>query len=95
VAVQSKFLAVDVAVPWARDGVGAIATQAWANLSYGPRGLDLLAQGLSAAEVKEKALLEATQRKVDDLTSAYRKPEVDPDTLARMARSSREHGETC
>jgi len=51
VAVQSKFLAVGAAVPWARAGVGAIATQAWANLSYGPRGLDLLVQGLSAREV--------------------------------------------
>lgn len=45
VAVQSKFLAVGALVPWARAGVGAIATQAYANLSYGPRGLELLAQG--------------------------------------------------
>ena len=48
IAVQSKFLAVGAVVPWAKAGVGAIATQAWANTSYGPRGLDLLAQGLSA-----------------------------------------------
>jgi uncharacterized Ntn-hydrolase superfamily protein len=51
VAVQSKFLAVGAVVPWAKVGVGAIATQAWANTSYGPQGLDLLAQGLSATEV--------------------------------------------
>jgi uncharacterized Ntn-hydrolase superfamily protein len=51
VAVQSKLLAVGAVVPWARAGVGAIATQAWANLSYGPSGLDLLALGLSATEV--------------------------------------------
>src|SRR5438876_3913967 len=50
IAVQSKFLAVGAVVPWAKAGVGAIATQAWANTSYGPRGLDLLASGLSAAE---------------------------------------------
>src|SRR5579863_1292755 len=50
VAVQSKFLAVGAVVPWARAGVGAIATQAWANTSYGPRGLEFLAQGLSAKE---------------------------------------------
>ena len=50
VGVQSKFLAVGSAVPWASAGVGAIATQAWANVSYGPRGLELLAQGLSAQE---------------------------------------------
>ena len=50
IAVQSKFLAVGAVVPWAKAGVGAIATQAWANTSYGPRGLELLAGGLSAME---------------------------------------------
>jgi uncharacterized Ntn-hydrolase superfamily protein len=51
IAVQSKFLAVGAVVPWARAGVGAIATQSWANTTYGPRGLDLLARGLSSSEV--------------------------------------------
>ncbi len=51
VAVQSKFLAVGSVVPWARAGVGAIATQSWANTAYGPRGLDLLKQGMSPQEV--------------------------------------------
>ncbi len=51
VAVASKFLAVGSVVPWARAGVGALATQAWANLSFGPGGLDLLAQGLAAEDV--------------------------------------------
>ncbi|MDR7522615.1 MAG: DUF1028 domain-containing protein [Armatimonadota bacterium] len=51
VAVASKFLAVGAVVPWARAGVGAIATQAWANLSFGPDGLALLGQGLPAPEV--------------------------------------------
>lgn len=50
VAVQSKFLAVGTAVPWARAGIGAIATQAWANLSYGPEGLERLAAGATAQE---------------------------------------------
>ncbi|SRR5579875_137993 len=45
IAVQSKFLAVGAVVPWARGGVGAVATQSWANTTYGPRGLDLLAAG--------------------------------------------------
>lgn len=48
VAVQSKFLAVGAVVPWARAGVGAVATQAMANYNYGPRGLDLLTNGASA-----------------------------------------------
>src|SRR5579872_7122013 len=50
IAVQSKFLAVGAVVPWAKAGVGAIATQSWANTSYGSHGLTLLAEGLSASE---------------------------------------------
>jgi uncharacterized Ntn-hydrolase superfamily protein len=51
VAVQSKFLAVGAAVPAAEPEVGAIATQAWANLAYRPDGLALLRDGYSAEEV--------------------------------------------
>src|SRR2546426_8909754 len=54
VATQSKFLAVGSVVPWAEPGVGAIATQAYANPRYGPDGLALLREGLSAAEVIER-----------------------------------------
>src|SRR5205807_5835822 len=54
VATQSKFLAVGSVVPWAEPHVGAIATQAYANPRYGPEGLDLLRQGLSAQEVVER-----------------------------------------
>src|SRR5574337_1608032 len=54
VAVQSKFLAVGSVVPWAEPEVGAIATQAYANPSYGPKGLALLREGLSATEVVER-----------------------------------------
>ncbi len=50
VAVQSKFLSVGAVVPWARAGVGAIATQAFANVAYGPDGLALLAGGATADE---------------------------------------------
>ncbi len=50
VAVASRFFAVGAVVPHARAGVGAVATQANANMSWGPRGLDLLAQGVTPAE---------------------------------------------
>jgi uncharacterized Ntn-hydrolase superfamily protein len=50
-ATQSKFLAVGSVVPWAEPQVGAIATQAYANPRYGPDGLALLREGLSADEV--------------------------------------------
>src|SRR5215208_193917 len=53
VAVQSKFLAVGSIVPWARAGVGAVATQAMANYNYGPRGLELMGSGETADEDRE------------------------------------------
>jgi uncharacterized Ntn-hydrolase superfamily protein len=54
VATQSKFLGVGSVVPWAEPGVGAIATQAYANPRYGPDGLALLREELSAEEVVER-----------------------------------------
>jgi uncharacterized Ntn-hydrolase superfamily protein len=51
VAVQSKFIAVGAVVPWAKAGVGAIATQSYANTTYGPRGLELLAKGAAPEDV--------------------------------------------
>jgi uncharacterized Ntn-hydrolase superfamily protein len=62
VAVQSKFLAVGATVPWARAGVGAIATQAYANVAYGPDGLALLADGHRAADVLERLVAADDQR---------------------------------
>jgi uncharacterized Ntn-hydrolase superfamily protein len=54
VATQSKFLAVGSVVPWAEPHVGAIATQAYANPRYGPEGLALLREGLTAEEVVQR-----------------------------------------
>src|SRR6185295_691718 len=54
VATQSKFLAVGSVVPWAEPHVGAIATQAYANPRYGPEGLALLREGLSAEDVVDR-----------------------------------------
>jgi uncharacterized Ntn-hydrolase superfamily protein len=54
VATQSKFLAVGSVVPWAEPHVGAIATQAYANPRYGPEGLALLREGLSAEQAVER-----------------------------------------
>lgn len=51
IAVQSKFLAVGAVVPWVKAGQGAVATQSWANTTYGPKGLELLAKGLHPQEV--------------------------------------------
>jgi len=54
IAVQSKFLAVGAVVPWAKANVGAIATQALANLDYGEKGLKYLEDGNSPKEVIDK-----------------------------------------
>lgn len=62
VAVASKFLAVGSIVPWAQAGAGAIATQAWANLSYGSEGLGLLKGGLTADQVVLKLVQADDQR---------------------------------
>ncbi|WP_261131446.1 DUF1028 domain-containing protein [Bacillus sp. Marseille-Q3570] len=50
IAVQSKFIGVGSVVPWAKAGVGAVATQSFANTSYGPKGLEHMASGKSAEE---------------------------------------------
>ena len=60
IAVQSKFLAVAAVVSWARAGAGAVATQSYANLAYGPDGLAMMAQGVAAAEAI-KRLTEADE----------------------------------
>jgi uncharacterized Ntn-hydrolase superfamily protein len=56
VAVQSHWFSVGPIVPWARRGVGAIATQASVEISYGPQGLDLLESGLGARQALDQLL---------------------------------------
>jgi len=56
VGVASKFLAIGAYVPYAQAGVGAIATQADGNPSFGPRGLELLAKGKTVQETLDELL---------------------------------------
>ena len=58
VAVQSHWFSVGSIVSWAEAGVGAIATQSLVNISFGPRGLELLKQGMNAQEVLDKLISE-------------------------------------
>lgn len=58
VAVASRVFGVGNHVPWAEAGVGAVATQASMNGGYGPRGLELLRQGLTAQQVLDRLLSE-------------------------------------
>jgi uncharacterized Ntn-hydrolase superfamily protein len=67
IAVQSRVLAVGSIVPFAEAEVGAIATQSYANTTYGPRGLALLKQGLSAQEIVDKLTGDDADRDVRQL----------------------------
>jgi uncharacterized Ntn-hydrolase superfamily protein len=60
VAVASRYFSVGSVVPWAEAGVGAVATQANVNVGYGPKGIKLLEQGLTAKEVLKRLLDEDT-----------------------------------
>ncbi len=62
VAVASKFPAVGAVVPWAQADSGAVATQAYANTSFGPRGLVLMASGISAEETLAELLKDDEER---------------------------------
>ncbi len=64
VAVQSHWFQVGAIVSWARAGVGAVATQSFVEPAYGPRGLELMAQGKSAGEALDILLAADPQRDV-------------------------------
>lgn len=64
VAVQSHWFSVGTAVPWARAGVGVVATQSLVDVSYGPLGLDLMQGGKTA------------QQALDALTTADEHPDI-------------------
>ena len=67
VATQSKFLAVGSVVPWAEPHVGAVATQSYANPRYGPGGLALLREGLSAEEAVARLTADDDDRELRQL----------------------------
>jgi len=64
IAVASKFPAVGAVVPWAQADAGAVATQSFANTSFGPRGLEMMANGLSADETLAKLLMDDRDREL-------------------------------
>lgn len=64
VAVQSHWFQVGPIVPWAQAGVGAVATQSFVRVDYGPRGLELMGKGKSAREALEQLVAEDAQKNV-------------------------------
>jgi uncharacterized Ntn-hydrolase superfamily protein len=77
VAVHSRYFSVGSIVPWAKSGVGAIATQAFANVSYGPRGLELLAKGLAVGDVVKELVDEDEAREYRQLAVVDSKGNVE------------------
>ncbi len=67
VAVTTRVPFVGRAVPWARAGVGAVATQSWTIVEYGNQGLDLLEQGLAPDEVLLRLLADDEGRELRQL----------------------------
>jgi uncharacterized Ntn-hydrolase superfamily protein len=66
-AVQSRYFAVGSVVPWAKAGVGAVATQAAGVAAYGPKVLGLLEEGLEPAAALERALADDGAREIRQL----------------------------
>jgi uncharacterized Ntn-hydrolase superfamily protein len=73
VAVASKFPAVGAVVPWAAAGAGAVATQAYANTTFGPQGLDQMRAGASAEQALRELLAadEGRDRRQAGLVDAF------------------------
>jgi uncharacterized Ntn-hydrolase superfamily protein len=64
VAVQSHWFSVGSVVPWAEPGVGAVATQSFVEISYGPKGLELMRSGKSPSDALKELLAQDLQRDV-------------------------------
>lgn len=64
IAVASKFPAVGAVVPWAQAGAGAVATQSYANTTFGPQGLELMSKGRSAQEALDELLANDEEREL-------------------------------
>jgi uncharacterized Ntn-hydrolase superfamily protein len=62
IAVASKFLACGAVVPWASAGAGAVATQSFANTAYGPEGIRMMRDGLSAPDALARLLADDADR---------------------------------
>jgi uncharacterized Ntn-hydrolase superfamily protein len=76
VAVQSHWFQVGTAVPWSEAGVGAVATQSFVELSYGPKGLELMRKGRSAQEALDLLIAADQQRDVRQVAMVDNKGRV-------------------
>jgi uncharacterized Ntn-hydrolase superfamily protein len=91
VAVQSHFFQVGPVVPWARAGVGAVATQADADIRYGPLGLDLMAGGYTAGQALAAALAADSKPETRQVALVDRESQVAVHTGAKCIREAGHH----
>ena len=84
IAVASRFPCVGAVVPWARAGVGAVATQSWANTAFGPDGLALM-EGGSPAEDALRRLLDGDGVAMTARSVSWTGPVAPPRSRARRA----------
>ncbi|MCE4603636.1 MAG: DUF1028 domain-containing protein [Aeropyrum sp.] len=76
VAVASKFIAAGSIVPWVELGVGAVATQSWANVKFGPAILRLLQLGYTPERAVKMVLLEDPRRELRQVAAVNARGEV-------------------
>jgi uncharacterized Ntn-hydrolase superfamily protein len=88
IAVQSRHFGVGSAVPWAEPGVGAVATQSFTEISYGPRGLELMRSGVTAPEALEALLAEDDERELRQVAFADAKGGVAVHTGTRCVQAA-------
>jgi uncharacterized Ntn-hydrolase superfamily protein len=88
VAVQSRHFGVGPVVPWAEAGVGAVATQSLTEISYGPRGLELMRAGATAPEALEVLLAEDDEREIRQVAIVDSNGRVAAHTGARCVQAA-------
>src|SRR5216117_2405580 len=80
VAVQSHYFSVGPIVPWAEPGIGAVATQSLVEVSYGPKGLELMRNGKGAEQALHELLEQDPHPEVRQVGMVDSRGEVASDT---------------
>lgn len=91
VAVQSHYFSVGPIVPWAEPGVGAVATQSLVEVSYGPKGLELMKDGRSAEQALKELLAEDDHAEVRQVAMVDAKGNVAAHTGAKCIADAGDH----
>src|SRR5688572_6456791 len=91
VAVQSHWFSVGTAVPWAEAGVGAVATQSFVRVEYGPEGLALMSNGTAAADALSRLVAADEGREVRQVAMIDAEGRVAAHTGARCIDAAGHH----